>query len=236
MDFEALLEAFYRQLDLSGKEVVDVGAHVGRHALPLAEKVGKRGIVHAFEPIPVIRGRFVANAVTANANNVVVYPFALSQTNGLAEFQYIPNLPEESGLKARHVYNAVPDPVQLIPVQQHRLDDLLPAARVGFMKIDIEGGELDMLGGAVNTLAKSRPIVAFECGAASFLGYHDRPQDIFQLFADNDYLVYSIHGDVVETAEAFREASYAQIFWDYIASPVEQRDTVLGAFARRTET
>jgi FkbM family methyltransferase len=233
MDFEALLEAFYRELELSKKTVIDVGAHVGRHALPLAAKVGKEGIVHAFEPIPTIRSQLVANALAAGANNIIVYPFALSEVNGLADFQFIPNLPEESGLKARHIYNAVPDPVQLIPVQQHCLDDLLPEASVAFMKIDIEGGELDMLKGSRHLLRRARPIVAFECGAASFLGYHDHPQDLFQLFTDADYAVFSIHGDRIASPESFREKTFAQNYWDYIASPSEKCAAVMEAFTRR---
>ena len=204
--------------------------------MPLAAKVGKEGTVHAFEPIPIIRSQLVANALAANANNIVVYPFALSEVNGMAEFQFIPNLPEESGLKARHVYNAVPDPVQLIPVQQHCLDDLLPETSVAFMKIDIEGGELDMLKGSRRLLRRARPIVAFECGAASFLGYHDRPQELFQLFIDADYAVFSIHGERIDSPESFREKTFAQNYWDYIASPSEKCASVIGAFNRRANS
>ena len=231
MDFEAKLEAFYNELDLDRTSVIDVGAHVGRHALPLSRKVGREGVVYAFEPIPTIRGRLVANAVEAGANNVVVYPFALSDANGLADFRYIPNLPEESGLKARHIYNAAPDPVQLIPVQQHRLDDVLPEATVSFVKIDIEGGELDMLKGSGRLLRRSRPIVAFECGAASFLGYHDHPQELFELFAAQGYAVYSILGEKIEDADSFRQKSFDQNFWDYVAAPVELSPKIERIFA-----
>jgi hypothetical protein len=56
-------------------------------------KGGKEGIVHAFEPIPIIRSQLVANALAAGANNIVVYPFALSEVNGMADFQFIPNIP-----------------------------------------------------------------------------------------------------------------------------------------------
>ena len=57
MDFEAKLEAFYNQLDLDGTTIIDIGAHIGRHAIPLAKKIGPAGLLYAFEPIPLIRNR-----------------------------------------------------------------------------------------------------------------------------------------------------------------------------------
>jgi len=107
-----------------------------------------------------------------------------------------------------------------IPVKVARLDDVIPAAAgIRFIKIDVEGGELDVLRGATRTLEASRPIVAFECGASSFLGYHEAPDAIFEVFASRSYRVYSITGLPIADVEAFRKASFAQTFWDYVAFP-----------------
>jgi FkbM family methyltransferase len=224
MDYEARLQAFYGKLDLTGDVVFDIGANIGRHAIPLAQQVGLEGTIHAFEPIPKIRGQLVANAELAGVNNIIVYPFALANVPARVQFHYIPNLPEESGIKARREYNAPPDTAQLIDLYTHRLDDLCPASEMAFMKIDIEGGELDMLKGATKVLRSARPIVAFECGAASFLGYHDTPEEIFSLFKNIGFSVYSILGHHMPDERTFREASYAQAFWDYIAIPAEKID------------
>lgn len=224
MDYETMLEVFYRQLPLAGVAVIDVGAHTGRHAIPLAAVVGDSGVVHAFEPIPSIRGQLVQNLESAGINNVIVYPFALASNASPVQFHYIPNLPQESGLKARHIYNEPTDPPQLLNLYAHTLDDIFPATHVGFIKIDIEGGELDMLQGAGRTLTTSRPVVSFECGAASFLGYHDRPQDLFRLFHDRGYAIHSILGDQIADEQAFREAGYAQNVWDYVAFPYEKAE------------
>ena len=217
-----MLEAFYKQLPLAGATVIDVGAHTGRHAIPLAGKVGANGIVHAFEPIPPIRGQLVQNLESAGVYNCIVYPFALAAKPAPVQFHYIPNLPQESGIKPRHAYNAPIDPPQLLDLYAHTLDDVFPISDVDFLKIDIEGGELDMLNGASRTLTVARPIVSFECGAASFLGYHDRPQDLFRIFHDRGYAVHSILGEVIVDEQAFREAGYAQNVWDYVAFPLEK--------------
>lgn len=224
MDYEGLLEAFYRRLPLDGATVIDVGAHTGRHAIPLATQVGVGGVVHAFEPIPEIRNQLVQNLEQAEINNVVVYPFALASKPAEVQFHYIPNLPQESGIKARHTYNSPTDPPKLLKLYAHTLDDVFPNSHVAFIKIDIEGGELDMLEGAGRTLTMSRPVVSFECGAASFLGYHDRPQDLFRLFHDRGYALYTIVGDRIPDEQAFREAAHAQAVWDYVALPFEKTD------------
>ena len=225
MDYEALLEAFYRKLDLRDQLVVDVGGHVGRHAFPLAEMVGGVGTVFAFEPLPDIRNQFLGEISARGVKNIVVFPFALSTENGLSEFCFIPNLPGESGLRERKIYNGIPTEVIRITVGVRCLDDLVPERRkVAFMKIDAEGAELDILRGAAQMIQKSRPIVAFECGAASFLGYHDSPEEIFDLFAIIGYSVFSITGVKVDDRETFRRFSHEQNFWDYVALPQEKAD------------
>lgn len=224
MDYEGLLEAFYTRLPLDASIVIDVGAHTGRHAIPLAALVGTAGVVHAFEPIPEIRRQLTQNLESAEVNNVVVYPFALASKPAEVQFHYIPNLPQESGINARYTYNSPTDPPKILKLYAHSLDDVFPNTQVAFIKIDIEGGELDMLEGSSRTLTFSRPIVSFECGAASFLGYHDRPQDLFRLFHNRGYAIYSIVGNQIADEHAFREASHAQEVWDYVAVPFEKAD------------
>lgn len=220
MDFEAKLEAFYNQLDLDGTTIIDIGAHIGRHAIPLAKKIGPAGLLYAFEPIPLIRNRLNENIYASGLNNVVVLPFALSTKREVADFTYVPNLPEESGLKERRIYNDIPSEFQKIKVGVFQLDDLIPlGSKVSFLKIDVEGGELDVFLGASNLLETSRPIVAFECGAASFLGYHEAPDRIFDVFDTLGYQIFAITGERILTKEIFSKATYAQNFWDYIAFP-----------------
>lgn len=224
MNYEDQLERFYCQLDLRGATVVDVGANVGRHTLPLSHQVGVEGLVHAFEPVPSLRRDLNARLTEASVNNVVVYPFALASSRCVAEFNFIPNLPEESGLKQRHVYNGVPDEFVKFQVGVFTLDELIGSNQATrFVKIDVEGGELDVLGGATSLLRIARPIVAFECGAGSYLGYHDRPDRIFDIFHSGGYEIHSLTGLHMHSVQAFAQATVEQKFWDYVAFPMESR-------------
>ena len=219
--FEALLERFYRRIPLEGAAVVDVGAHFGRHAIPLARRVGPAGCVHAFEPLPVARKILADRIDFAKVNNIVVHPFAVGRENAQTTFVVAEGRLEESGLRARAVFNpgSKITPREM-PVTVVRLDDALPATlAVRFVKIDVEGGELDVLRGATALLDRCRPIVAFECGAAGYLGYHDSPAEIFDIFARRGYAIHAITGLRIADAAAFVQASHAQEFWDYVAFP-----------------
>jgi hypothetical protein len=56
-DYEGMLEAVYRNALQPGDILIDVGAHVGRHAVPMTGVVGPTGRVLAFEPLPSASGR-----------------------------------------------------------------------------------------------------------------------------------------------------------------------------------
>jgi FkbM family methyltransferase len=221
MDYEAMLEAFYSRLDLKGGKVIDVGAHVGRHTLPLARLVGWRGTCYAFEPIPPIR-RVLMRRLRLRRwlRSAVVHPFALSDRTGTADFTLALDGLEESGLRKRVAYNREAGRLSQLTVEVRRLDEVIPARdRIRFIKIDVEGGELDVLRGATRILEESRPVVAFECGAAAFMSYHEQPDPIFELFAARGYSIYSILGARIATVEEFRTAAFTQTFWDYVAFP-----------------
>ena len=53
-----------------------------------------------------------------------------------------------------------------------RIDDIVPrSAKIGFMKIDVEGFEVKALAGAVDTIQRNRPIVVSEFSRRSCRGF-----------------------------------------------------------------
>jgi FkbM family methyltransferase len=217
-----MIDTFYKKIDLKGSQVIDIGAHTGRHSIPLAAMVGSAGLVYCFEPVPVIRRVLCENIYLAGLHNVVVYPFALSDKSGLSNFKYVHNLPQESGLKNRHAYNGDPGEIEDIKVHMFKLDEVMSISvreKVRLIKIDVQGGELDVIRGAKNLIYASKPIVTFECGAASFLSYTSDPSEIYLTLSSFGYEIYSILGDQILTVAQFKEATFRQAFWDYVALP-----------------
>ena len=50
--FEEVVKLAYQDILLPGDNVIDIGANVGFHLFPMARAVGRKGRVHAFEPLP----------------------------------------------------------------------------------------------------------------------------------------------------------------------------------------
>ncbi|MDQ2971765.1 MAG: FkbM family methyltransferase, partial [Pseudomonadota bacterium] len=87
-DYEQMLEEFYTQLLEPGDTCIDVGAHVGRHTLPMARRIGTGGKVFAFEPISFVAAKLQAelDADADLAATVHLSQCALADTEGEIDF------------------------------------------------------------------------------------------------------------------------------------------------------
>ena len=164
----------------AGSVAVDAGANKGVYSWWLARICRE---VHAFEPNPAMF-RYLARAVP---ENVHVYEIALSDFNGKATF----NLPT-SGDKVHHTRGSLLDvkaasESRSFEVEVRRLDDY-PIEDLSFIKMDVEGAELQCLRGAEQTIRKHRPVIMAE---ATGVGGASR-QALADFILDLDYSVFTI--------------------------------------------
>ncbi|MBP1928366.1 FkbM family methyltransferase [Methanolinea mesophila] len=138
---------------------LDIGAHWGEYTFWL-EKYSK--CTYAFEPHPdmieKLHERF------SQYPNVKIIPYAVSDRNGSAEL-YTPSVHGEEiiGLSTINLEKNKLDgfPIVKNPVKTIRLDDC-HLDEVGFIKIDVEGNEREVLEGAQNILEKYHPGIMVE--------------------------------------------------------------------------
>src|SRR5262245_28889873 len=97
LDYEALVQRLYEAILRPGDVAFDVGAHLGRHTLPLSRRVGRMGRVIAFEPLPQCLASLHRDAPA----NVEIHDCALGAQAGPAEFVIAVDLPSYSGLRER---------------------------------------------------------------------------------------------------------------------------------------
>lgn len=148
---------------MAGSHCIDVGANVGPVTLLMAKQVGPTGRVLAIEPGPpyVERLKWNLAANRSLTGRVAVLTVGLSDAEGTLVWRPDPDHPFNAGLSAIHtqsVVNEVTVPVSTldVAVSDQGWD------RVDFVKIDVEGMELEVLRGAQRTLQKYRPVVLFE--------------------------------------------------------------------------
>jgi len=156
----------YAQLIKEGDVVLDIGANVGAHTLPLAQLVGPSGKVFSFEP--------------------TAYAFAKQQTNIALNPQLALRIsPHQMMLMAtdadplpESVYSSWPlEAAEDLHTKHHgrlmathgsikgTLDSFIHSAgikKINFIKLDVDGNENDVLIGAKTVIEKSRPKIMLE--------------------------------------------------------------------------
>jgi FkbM family methyltransferase len=206
--FRFLLAATVR----ADSHTIDVGAHAG-DVLGEMLRLSPRGRHLAYEPIPYLFAQLAARFPAAELRNA-----ALSDQSGISTFQHVVDMPGVSGLRRR---GGIPADARIeeIEVTVERLDDTLPEGFApSFIKIDVEGAELQVMLGAERTIARHRPLIAFEHGAQASDHYGTTPRMMHEFLAGNGYRIFDFAGVGPYDADQF-EAVFDQPIWNFLAVP-----------------
>lgn len=153
-DFERKQVAYLRAaMTQSGCDVfVDIGANFGFYALPIAAD-GLAQSVIAVEPDPRNFNRLASNiALNGLAHMIDAYPFVAASEPGQARLEMAPS---NSTGQTKVANDGSSDSRGLI-VKAVRLDDLLDyTGKNIFLKIDVEGYEVEVLDGLKRTLTNN---------------------------------------------------------------------------------
>lgn len=147
--------------------IIDAGAHVGLFTLKVAKKA-KDGLVLAVEPHPYNFALLKENILLNRLRNVILIRVALSNFNGESKL-YIGKTSSLHTIVPKRSHTFISNKGEWIKVRTRTLDSILEELgikEVNFMKIDVEGLELEVLRGAEKTLTHSKRI------AVSVASYH----------------------------------------------------------------
>jgi len=126
---------------------IDVGAHDGDTSVPLLENFKR---VYAFEPNP--------ESVKLIPETIKVFNYALGNKNDMVSL----TIPDNGQNDFRHGSTTrFATGVTSFLVEQITLDSL-NIDNVGFIKIDAEGAEVEIIEGCVDTLHRCKPVIMFE--------------------------------------------------------------------------
>jgi FkbM family methyltransferase len=161
--FEPAERAFVQRFLQPGMTVLDIGAHHGYYTLLASKLVGSAGRVIAFEPSPREQKALRLNLILNRCGNVSVQRVALGREETETTLYVAGG--RQTGCNSLRP-PAIPDEASPVRVHVTRLDDWLDRqkiAQVDFVKVDVEGAELEVLKGAERLFdRKPRPVILAE--------------------------------------------------------------------------
>jgi len=177
------------------RTAVDVGANKGTYTWFLSRLCRH---VYAYEPNPAMRWMLTRST----PQNVTVFPRALSDVAG----QSLLRIPRRQGRFANNIGTLRPAAhhadCELVPVTTTRLDDD-GLVDVGFLKIDVEGLEQQVLRGARELIARDRPVLLVEIIAE----HTGRPVDETIAFVERlGYRAHVVQGTQLEEWASLRKS------------------------------
>ena len=170
---------------------VDVGANIGLISIYAAQKVGSKGIVHAYEANPETF-TIMENNIELNELHNIIKPLKIaigaSEGKGLIFDNWEVNRGAETMFQPKEKSSS--HEVAIKP-----LDSLLrPNSKIKAIKIDVEGFELEVIKGAKNILNKpNAPILIVEYSEECLTRANQTIQELTELISScNKYTFYKL--------------------------------------------
>ena len=151
----------------SGTDSIDVGVYRGVYSYEMSKYSEK---VHSFEPNPIIF-KYINKNLKKFIKNIHLYNFALSNQNKTMNLK-IPIRNSNSNKEIFEEYYEMGkatihnennfENYENFEIQTKKIDELNFDNKISFIKIDVEGHELEVIEGAINTIKRDKPVLLVE--------------------------------------------------------------------------
>jgi FkbM family methyltransferase len=189
-------------IDVKGKNIIDIGANFGFHTLEFAEFVDT-GNVYSFEPQKLIYYQLCGNVIINGYSNVTTYNIALSDSITIGKIENQNYFSEAKiNIGDSHLNAFTNNGFNEVEV---RTLDSFNFENVSIIKIDVQGCEPRVLDGAKNTILRNNPIIFIEIEDSQLEIYGWNKNDIFNRL---DALGYT-----------YKKVIDAEHLMDYVAIP-----------------
>ena len=157
-NIKIVLKLFYK--DFWKKKVFcDIGSNLGVYTVNLAQHFKS---VEAFEPAPIASKILEANVLSNDLGNVTVNKIGLGSQRESSEILYDPkNSGMASVVQGQHSGNTKSQQIEIYSFDEFIKDKYVPND-LAFVKIDVEGFELQILKGMKDTLMSGDVVLQFE--------------------------------------------------------------------------
>lgn len=193
--------------------IIDIGANLGYYAIILGKLLRSSDILIAFEANPQIIEMLNRNiAINDLQEDIKVFNCALSDINDQKLKLYIPL---KAGSSAASLNKLHPDDTNnSIEITTQRLDDVTQVRNlesICLIKIDVEGAELNVIKGALETIRENKPVLFVELLRkwSKIFGYH--PNDVLRILQELGYKAFEVKSDLA-SIESIDESTISTNF------------------------
>lgn len=156
--FEPESVTLFRTLVQPDALALDIGANIGCTGLLLSTLARK---VICFEPSPSTFALLRKNIAAGTSGNVEVVNAGLGRADANHEIVFHPSNRSGGFVTDQHLPGHTVEPIKILQGDSYILAAQLEQP-VGFIKIDVEGFELDVIAGLAETIATHKPVVTLE--------------------------------------------------------------------------
>jgi FkbM family methyltransferase len=189
-EYEAGTNRVIQKYVKKGDVVIEAGSNIGSETVILSKLVGETGRVYGFEPNPYTFDRLKINVLINEQTNVYLSDVALGEKNDTIQFNIYPKGFCNPGMSSKYMATNI---TKKIDVKQQTLDSYATEhsiPKIDFLKMDIQGAEIDLLNGAQKVIAQHKPIIFTEADRFCL----DMKQ-LYEAFTNLGYKVYLIEND-----------------------------------------
>ncbi|MEO5683283.1 MAG: FkbM family methyltransferase [Chitinophagaceae bacterium] len=170
--------------------IIDIGANIGYYSV-MAANISKNGHVYSFEPSPQIYGQLLLNIEANHLLNVKTFRCAVGRREGNLPFYLSgPDNTGMSGLRAAENYSGQTVITEVIVLDRWAADNKMK--KIDFIKMDIEGAELEALSGMTIILEQQQPVLFIEIRLPLLQQFDQTPDAIYQLLYGFGYSAFEI--------------------------------------------
>jgi len=181
----------YEKYILPGMNIVDIGANIGLCTLLFSELTGSQGYVYAFEPDHLLFDSLINNIRCNAIANIEPYNLAIGEGYG----KMILHRSAFNSGDNRLTVAGGPALLKGSQVRVEKLDSVLEGIQIDFIKIDVQGWEMNVVNGMHQILSDNPAIIVyFEFWPSGLALAGCNPIELLNLFKKNDLSIFKTDG------------------------------------------
>jgi FkbM family methyltransferase len=194
-------EIFFKSMDFSNKTVYDIGANFGEFTLFLAKATAPNGHVISFDPIQQNCDAIADNLSLNNLHNVNIIQKGVGSHKESRTFMVDPDATQQASFN-EEIKKSIQGKSHVLEImfEIDSLDSIIADQKLpvpDFVKIDVEGFELEVLQGMTNTLHKIKPQLFIENHGSNDSQKKENIANIVNILTSFGYKINHIETEVI---------------------------------------